>query len=134
MAERIEKFALVAAAGVAATFQDHTFLDGVVTRVELTVPAGHANLTSWSFWFGSGQLIPITAGSTIVADDDSFEWDLDGLPTGSGGGAGSGYRSRYTNSDVLPHTFHIQVWLDELVADEPGGVTPAEWLTVPYTA
>lgn len=123
MAERIEKFALVAAAGAAATFQDHAFIDGTVTRVELVVPPGHAGLTSWSFWFATSQLIPKTAGSTIVADDRAFEWDLDNLPTGSGGGSGSGYRSRYTNSDVYPHTFHIEVWIDEIdptvVGDTP---------------
>jgi hypothetical protein len=127
MAERIEKFALVAAAGAGATFQDHTFLDGTVTRVEVTLPAGHAGLTTWSFWYGSGQIIPKTAASSIVGDDETFEWDVDELPTGAIGGAGSGYRSRYSNADVFPHTFHIQVWLDELVAVVAGD-TPSVFL------
>jgi len=112
VAERIEKFTLVAAAGASALFQDHSFLDGTVARVELYVPPGDAGLTSWSFWFGTAQLLPKTAGSTIVADDQQFEWDLENAPTGAG------YRSLYSNSDVFPHSFHIQVWIDELGAAE----------------
>ena len=65
-------------------------------------------------YFGSTQLVPKTAGSLIVADDEQFSWDLEEVPTGSG------YRSLYSNIDVFPHTFHIQVWLDEL------GAPPAE--------
>ncbi len=119
MAERVEKFALVAAAGASGLFRDHTFLDGVVTRLELYIPPGHAGLTSWQFYFGSAQLLPKTAGATIVADDQRFEWDLESLPTGAGGAAGSGYRSRYSNTDDFPHTFHIEVWVDE-IGEEPG--------------
>jgi len=118
VAERIEKFTLVAAAGSSGLFQDHTFLDGVVTRLQLYIPPGHAGLTSWSFWFGTAQLVPKTAGAEIVADDEQFEWDLDNVPTGASGGAGSGYRSRYSNSDDFPHSFHIQVWVEELTADD----------------
>ena len=130
MAERIEKFALVAAAGAASAFQDHTFLDGIVTRLELYVPPGHAGLTSWAFYFGSAQLLPKTAASSIVADDQAFEWDLENVPSGSSGGAGSGYRSFYTNSDDYPHTFHIQVWLDELGEDTSAAALPV--LIVPF--
>lgn len=114
MAERIEKFSLVAAAGASSQFQDHSFLDGTITRLELYVPAGHAGLTSWAFYNASTQVVPKTAGSLIVADDQRFEWDVETLPVGGGG-----YRSKYSNSDVYPHTFHIQVWLDELVTGLP---------------
>lgn len=125
MAERVEKFALVAAAGTATTFQNHTFLDGIVTRLRLYVPVGHAGLTAWAFFFGGGQLIPKTAGATIVADDEVFDWDVENLPTGAAGAPGSSYRSQYSNSDVFPHTFHIEVWLDELSPDDvPGGELP----------
>ncbi len=116
MAERIEKFALVAAAGAASAFQNHTFLDGTITRLELYVPAGHAGLTSWAFYNANTQVVPKTAGSLIVADDEKFEWDVETLPVG-----GAGYRSLYSNADVFPHTFHIQVWLDELAT---GGAEP----------
>ena len=124
MAERVEKFTLVAAAGASSQFQDHPFLDGIVTRVELYVPAGHAGLTQWSFWYGDAQLIPKTAGAVVVADDEQFAWDVDAAPTGAA------YRSRYTNDDDFAHRFHIQVWLDELdptpIADElPVLVIPA---------
>ena len=119
MAQRVEKFALVAAAGTSSpTFQNHTFLDGTVTRLELYVPAGHAGLTSWSFWYGTGQILPKTAGSSVVADDEQLGWDVESLPTGAAGAAGSGYRSLYTNTDTFAHTFHIEVWLDELQPDE----------------
>jgi hypothetical protein len=116
VAERVEKFALVAAAGASGAFQTHAFLDGVVTRLELYVPAGHAGLTSWAFYFGTAQLIPKTAGATIVADDEQFEWDLENVPTGTG------YQSKYSNTDAIAHTFHIQVWLEEFSAgaDESG--------------
>lgn len=113
MAQRVEKFALVAAAGASNATQTHTFLDGIVTRLELYVPAGHAGLTSWAFYFGTSQLLPKTAGSTIVADDEQFAWDVEDIPT-----SGLQYVSHYSNSDVFPHTFHIQVWLDEFTPDD----------------
>src|SRR5262249_1567876 len=118
-------------AGSSALFQDHSFLDGVVTRLELYVPPGHAGLTSWQFWYGTGQILPKTDGAAIVADDQHFEWDVDELPTGSGGPAGAAYRSRYSNSDVFPHTFHIGVWLDEIGTDDTTGQLPV--LIVPLT-
>lgn len=130
MAERVEKFALVAAAGSSAQFQNHQFLDGIVTRVRLYVPAGHAGLTSWAFYYGSAQLLPKTAGSAVVADDEQFDWDLDALPTGANAGGASGYRSLYTNTDDFPHTFHIEVWLDEFTADGAG--SDAELLVLPF--
>lgn len=114
MAQRVEKFALVAAAGASNSFQNHTFLDGIVTRLELYVPPGHSGLTAWQFYFGTAQVLPNTAGATIVADDERFVWDLEDLPTGAGGAAGSGYRSRYSNSDTFSHTFHIEVSVDEI--------------------
>jgi hypothetical protein len=119
VAQRVEKFALVAAAGTSSpTFQNHTFLDGVVTRLELYVPAGHAGLTSWSFWYGTGQVLPKTTGSSVVADDEQLGWDVESLPTGAAGPGGSGYRSLYTNTDTFPHTFHVEVWLDEITAED----------------
>lgn len=126
MAERVEKFTLVAAAGASALFQDHPFLKGTVTRVQLYVPAGHAGLTEWSLWYGEAQLVPKTAGSAIVADDEQFEWDLENAPTGGD------YRSRYSNSDVFPHSFHIQVWIDELTADAIETALPI--LVIPFAS
>jgi hypothetical protein len=131
VADRVEKFALVAAAGSSGSFQNHTFLDGIVTRLELYVPPGHAGLTAWQFYFGTAQLLPNTTDATIVADDQAFEWDLEGLPTGAGGGGSSGYRSKYSNSDTFPHTFHIQVWLDELGGAEQTDETGLPVLIIP---
>lgn len=124
MAERVEKFALVAAAGASNLTQTHAFLDGIVTHVALYVPAGHAGLTSWQLYYGSTQLVPKTAGATIVADDERFEWDLEAVPTGSQ------YASRYSNTDVFPHTFHIEVWLDEFTVDPVDEAV--EWIAIPY--
>lgn len=115
MAQRIERFTTVAAAGVTGSYVAHTFLDGIVRRVELYVPAGHAGLTEWSFWFGQAQLLPKTAGSRVVANDKQFEWDVEDAPEGSG------YRSLITNTDVLPHRFYVEVWLDE-IGDEATAV------------
>lgn len=133
MAQRVEKFALVAAAGTSSpTFQNHTFLDGIVTRLELYVPAGHAGLTAWSFWYGAAQILPKTSGVSVVADDEVLSWDVESLPTGANGPGGSGYRSLYTNTDIYQHTFHIEVWLDELSPDEQPLDLPL--LIVPFEA
>lgn len=132
MAQRIEKFSLVAAAGASSLFQNHQFLDGVVTRLELYVPPGHSGTTSWAFYFGDTQLLPKTSGSAVVADDQQFGWDLEDTPTTSGGPAGTGYRSLYSNADVYPHTFHIEVWLDELVPDTTTSDIPL--LIVPFAS
>jgi hypothetical protein len=113
VAERIEKFSTVAAIGASGVSVPHTFLEGTVTRVELYVPNGHAGLTAWSFWFGTAQLIPYTAGGTIVANDRQFEWDLENAPTGSG------YKSVVSNSDVYAHSFHVQIWLVPIDAPLP---------------
>lgn len=118
MAQRIEKFTTVAAAGATDSFVDHTFLEGTVTRVELYVPDGHAGLTEWSFWFGTARLIPKTDAGVIVANDRAFEWDLEDAP------AGTGYRSRVTNTDDFAHRFHVQVWLNELGAPDDELPTP----------
>lgn len=125
MAERVEKFALVAAAGASGAFQNHTFLSGTVTRVELYVPAGHAGLTSWSLWYADAQLIPKTAGSSVAADDERFEWDLENAPEGDA------YRSKYSNADSFAHTFHIQVWLDEFEPIDSGDDLPL--FLLPFT-
>ena len=131
MAQRIERFSLVAAAGSAGAFQDHTFLDGTVTHVELYVPPGHAGLTSWQLYFGTRQLLPNTAGAAVIADDQRFTWDVEDVPTGSGGPAGSGYRSRYSNSDVYAHTFYIEAWVDEITLEGPTDETGLPVLIVP---
>lgn len=121
MAQRIEKFTTVAAAGVTNQTVVHSFLDGTITRVELYVPDGHAGFTEWSFWYGTAQIIPKTASVVIVANDEQFAWDIEDIPTGT-----SQYASHITNSDVFAHRFHVQVWLDEL---EPG-TAPADQLPV----
>lgn len=108
MAQRIEKFSTVAAVGASSVVVPHSFLDGTVTRVELYVPDGHAGFTSWRFFYGLAQLIPFTVGATIVANSRQFEWDLEDAPTGQL------YRSVVSNSDVFSHSFHVEVWIDEL--------------------
>lgn len=125
MAERVEKFALVAAAGASNATQTHPFLDGIVTHVDLYVPPGHAGLTSWQLYYGSTQLVPKTAGATIVADDQKFEWDLESVPTGSQ------YASRYSNADLFPHTFHIEVWLEEFSTEPTTDELPV--FLLPFT-
>ena len=132
MAQRIEKFSLVAAAGAGQTFQDHSFLDGVVTRVELYVPPGHSGLTTWQFWHGNSQILPNTPGASIVADDRRFTWDVEDFPTQANTSTSSGYRSRYSNSDTFAHTFYIEVWLEEI---EPLTVEPElPVLVVPFAS
>ncbi len=126
MAQRIERFSTVAAAGAANSFVDHSFLDGTVTRVELRIPAGHAGLTEWSFWFAGAQLLPKTVGTVIVDDDAKYEWDVEDAPTGAG------YRSRVTNADNLPHSFFVEVWLDELGEEAVADVLPI--LIIPLAA
>lgn len=111
MAQRIERFSTVAAAGSSPTFVPHSFLDGTVLAVTLYVPDGHAGLTSWSFWYSTAQLLPKTAGGVVVANDREFSWELEDAPTGNN------YQSRVANSDVFPHSFHVEVWINEITGD-----------------
>jgi hypothetical protein len=113
VAERIEQFKTDVAAGASGAFVAHSFLDGTVTRVELYVPAGHAGLTQWSFWYGTSQLVPKTAGAAVIADDERFAWDIEEAPTGSG------YQSRVTNNDDIVHSFYVQVWIEEFREEGP---------------
>lgn len=125
MAQRIEKFSTVAAAGVSGQLVPHSFLDGTVTSLHLYIPDGHAGFTSWSFWYGTAQLLPKTAGASVTGNDIDFYWDLEDAPTGSG------YQSKISNSDVFAHSFHVELWIDELGGagiDEPS----APILILPY--
>lgn len=125
MAERVEKFATSAAAGASSLVVPHTFIAGQVTRIELYVPDGHADLTSWAMFYGSGQLIPFTTGEKIIANDENFSWDLDNAPTGTG------YNSVVSNVDVIAHRFHVTLWFEPL--DTPEIVPQLPVLILPFS-
>jgi hypothetical protein len=104
-ANRVESFDVLVAAGTAqaaAVTTDCTFQDGVLVRLELDVPDGHAGLTGIQILSAKGQMIPYTAGTFLVANDHQFGWDLVGqIDTGS-------FQVKAFNTDIYPHTFHVR--------------------------
>lgn len=121
-ANRIEVFDVTVAAGVTATAPTETataFASGIVTRVEITIPNGHAGLTGIRLAVAHGVVIPNNTGAWIVGNATELGYDLVGQ-------LDSGAWSAFTyNTDVYAHTFHVRfAVLDEYLLETPTAPAP----------
>lgn len=110
MADRIEWFDVSVAAGTAkasAVEVSTAFTDGVVERIELTIPDGHSGLTGIAFLQAHQQVIPHTSGAYAVGNDVEFNWPVSNfLDNGS-------WSVKVFNTDVFSHIFHIRFLVNE---------------------
>lgn len=125
MASRVEQFEITTPAGTtqaAPQVTALTFLEGVVQRLELTIPGGHVGLTGLAFFHSSIQVIPFAAGTFIRGDDQVMGWDLARYPTGSK------WSVRTFNTDFYPHTHYLRL----LIEDIPEAPTVPPAAAVPF--
>ena len=91
------------------------FPDRIVRSVRWRVPRGPGGLMGWQLTSDGVPVIPVVAGTWIVADDEADDWALDGYPT-TGNWQVTGY-----NTGVYPHTVYLTFLLDLITP----AVTPA---------
>jgi hypothetical protein len=111
VAERFEIFHVIVAASVtqaAPTTTALSFVDGLVTEVEVIVPPGPSGLSGFQLRYNNVQQIPRTIGAFITTDDEKIKWPIEGFPTGSG------WQFTAYNTDINPHTYEIRFLIDEL--------------------
>jgi len=126
VAQRIERFEVLAAAGV--PFATPTgfvlnFPDAIVTAIAVRIPRGHARLTGIQIFYGGVQIVPKTVGVFLRGSPLYRRYEVDDLPTGT---AWSGV---YANTDTIAHRFQIDFELDELLG---GAELYPELLLLPY--
>lgn len=81
----------------------------IVRSVRWRVPRGPGGLMGWQLSSDGVPVIPIVAGTWIVADDEQDDWPLDGYPD-AGNWQVTGY-----NTGVYPHTVYLTFLLDLIV-------------------
>lgn len=103
---------------------DISVLDGLLQRVEVTVPDGHNGLTGIQILAAEAQLLPATFGTYLVANDQTITVDTVGvIDTGS-------FQAKCFNGGVFNHTFYVRLFmLDFAQVAQPS--TPAAPTTVP---
>lgn len=74
----------------------------VVDRVEIHVPPGPNGVMGFQIGSSGQQIIPVNQGAFLVASDDSWSWDLDGMIT-SGAWQLLGY-----NTGIYDHAVFVR--------------------------
>jgi hypothetical protein len=83
---------------------------GVVNRVNIIIPPGHAALAGLQIFNNTEQVIPVT--SWIKGNDDNLIFDVDIQLTGSGSPPVYQLTLKgYNEDDTYDHTFYVRVWL-----------------------
>lgn len=121
MAQRIERFEVTTPAGTtkaAPLTTNLSFPDGVVERLELLVPPGPRGFAGFKIRHSSQVIIPRSGSSWIIADNYTFDWQLEGYPTGDK------WSILTHNTDVFDHTFYLTFHVNETVKDIVARATP----------
>lgn len=126
MADRIETFHPSCAAG-GANAVNFAFNDGIVTRLEIYIPHGHAGLTKILVTYGAFPVIPFSSAAWLSGDDKLYGFDVDNFPTSDQWGA------TLTNDDIFAHAWEVRFLIDEIPPVETDG-TSVPALIIPYAA
>lgn len=126
-ASRIEAFDVVAPAGTpkAAPLEVMTsFNPADLVRLEIIIPDGPRYLAGLRVALAHAPIIPQTAGSWIVANDEKLEFETAGYPN-------SGAWSCFVyNTDIYPHTFRVRFHLADFALT--GAVPDARPMPTPF--
>ena len=104
MAYQVYPFQVTIPAGTAKSAPATTALTlppTTIERIRWRVPPGPRGQMGWQLAMGGLQVIPTGFGSYIVADNESDDWAIDGLPD-SGAWQLIGY-----NTGNFPHTIYL---------------------------
>lgn len=121
MAERVELFAPTVTAGTAIATPATSTLsmaEGVLRRLEVTVPPGPSGLVGFRLLHSGQVVIPYRGNGWIITDDERIQWDLDGYPTGDK------WALQAYNTGIYDHTLYLRFLVDEVPAPLPGLMTP----------
>jgi hypothetical protein len=93
---------------------------GVLKRITLEVPPGHAGLTGWMLVIAGTPVIPYGGNRWLVADGYTDSWELDQV-VNPGQVMVMGY-----NTDIYQHTFYARVLLEDLAPPPAIAVTSTQ--------
>lgn len=122
MAQEVRSFAVAIPAGTPKTAPLTTgiaFPTRVVSQINWRMPPGPHGLVGWRLTMGGVQVVPLPDGAWLVADDDSGEWPLTGLPV-TGQWELTGY-----NTGVWPHTVYLDFLLSLVTVPQPSALDAA---------
>lgn len=121
MAAEVRQFQVTTPAGTAIATPLTTALTmptREVVHIRVRVPPGPRGNLGWRIAMAGTQVIPVNVGAWIIGDDETLDWDLDGLPnTGA-------WQLQSYNVGALPHTVYINFSL-ALVGANPRVIIPA---------
>lgn len=111
MADRIELFDVTVTAGTTISSPqttDLSFVDGIVTDVEIVIPDGVVGLAGIRFAYGGQTIIPEKGDAFIVSNNEVVKWPLSSFPTGKQ------WQAVTYNDDAFDHTFRVRILINEL--------------------
>lgn len=113
MAQRIETFTVECPAGTLRSRPVEVsvaFNPGVVERVEIVIPDGHAGLTGLALANSHQIVIPYTKREFVIGNGETIPWPLEGF-TDSGAWSAFVY-----NEDVYAHRWFLRFLIAEIAA------------------
>jgi len=83
--------------------------EGVITKISVLIPPGHAALAHLAIYDGETQIMPWGEDQWLEGDDETVPWEPDyELPSEP-----ARLEARAWNEDdTYPHTFYIRIWVD----------------------
>lgn len=121
MAERIELFQVTCPAGTALVTPQTTALafdDGIVERIEVTVPTGPRGFMGFRLRHSQQVVIPYSGANWVVVNGANLDWKTEGYPTGSK------WTVQMYNTDIFDHTIYIRLHVNEIPSPQPPGIVP----------
>lgn len=109
MAREVQVFDVTVPAGTLKTAPQVTALAmpaRVVREIEVIIPPGPRGNVGFQIGLANRQLLPYTAGSFIVSDDETIRWPLEEMPS-----SGAWQVIAY-NTGQFPHTLEFRFLVD----------------------
>ena len=109
MAVEIQKFQATIPAGTPASnplVSNMGMPARIVRRITVLVPPGPSGLVGFRLGSGGQQIIPITTGQWVIADDELLTWDVQGqIESGA-------WQLIAYNTGSNPHTLYVTFEVD----------------------
>lgn len=116
MATRLEVADVTCPASTAATAPQEValgFPGGILRRLTIVIPDGHAGLTGIALGYAHNPTMPASKGAFISGNDEVLHYDyVDQQP-------GVAWSAFLCNLDTQPHTWEVRFELDEVSAPAP---------------